>query len=1859
MLMRLARLLCGLAFISAVWFAIGAPTAQTQNAPLSTNQSALPDVDLRMQTAASFIEPGGEPNAAISTKPLRLWAARTALSAASQATPNTIARRFVQARADAFRLSASEANTLTVAREYRTEHNGVTHVTLQQAHRGIPVFEGDVTTHIARDGEVIAASGSLVSRLAETINATAPTLTADQALRIAGDYAAVSSTSLQRQTLVGKATFKADKYERDVTPELVYFPLTNEATKDATRLAWQMTLWLRDTPDVYLLVIDAERGSLLYRRNLTNYEQAQNGPRGQVFTGESPRPNLPVITTNPPTVERVELPFRPAPFNGRETFTTGDPHFDWWNTRAPNDLISNNTSTYLDRDASPNQPDAPRLTVTDGIFNFALDLSGTPTGSDNQKSAQANLFYWTNRYHDILYQFGFNEAAGNFQTDNFTFGGRGNDAVLAEAQDGSGTNNANFSSPADGNAGRMQMYLWTGTPQRDGDFDQNVIIHELTHGLSTRLVAGLNGLQGGGMGEGWSDYFGIVLLAKEGDDLNGNYAVGQYATGNYTRGIRRFPYSTNTSVYPYNYGDVKLTNGVHPTGEIWCNTLLEMRAALIRQYGFQEGQRQSIQLVVDGMKLSPRTPSFVDARNGILLADKVNNGGANQCLLWQAFGKRGLGYLTESLSANDNFPLENFDAPPACNPAGTLTLDRKSYLSGETVRVSLGDRNVTGTVRVKVVSLPSGDEETYTLTPDTVFNGAYNGAIRISNSAVQKGDGIVQASLTARDRLRVSYEDVDNGAGAAQTIVKEFLLAGENRLYEDDFESGNRGWLPMEITSTWALTNTRAASGVTSFTDSPGANYPNNASYSLLSPRFDFSRMDGVTLAFTHSYAFENLFDYGFVEASTDDGATWRRMASYTGTLAAFTPARVSLDGFAGMNNVRLRFRIESDPGTVGDGWYVDDIRVIGRQSDVAALPPNAAYAPVITEAVNAFGAPAGGNTVRIIGANFSESADTTVFFGARAATNVTVLGQGVLTCTVPAATALGAVTIRLDNRFGSAQLVNGYLYYQSSITPATPTVSSLTPEAGSVRGGTVVTVLGNNFTPDTRLQFGTLAVTTPQFITSQMLRVTTPAATTNGAVNVLVSHGLNLLATLPNAFNYNAPTPPMVDLLSPNGGEQIFTGTTITVRWRSRDNRALTRHRVELHTGEGAARRKVVDLATELPGSAQSFNWNVSTGLVAGTSFTLRVAALDDEGAETEAFSSSVFSLARRWQAASAIAQSVQRPAVTSDGQNLFVFGGRAGTASSATIATAQRLRLDQTPPTVEPLAAMPVGLNAADAAYLNGKIYIAGGLNAQVAIEQTLFVYDVATNAWTTAAAPPTDDFLYALVADPVRNALYRIGGLGFVSNAAARSVWRYTPQTDRWDEMPPMTTPRSAHEAALINGKLYVCGGAATTEVFDFDAQRWTTLANIPVPRQYSLNGLAQTANGRALWLIAGGETLTSTTPLGDVMAYDLANNRWFPLDGSFGLITARSLTAGTTINNQLYAVAGFNGAANIASVERLPLNNLVVMNPNTPPLLVTPATTLAFVGQEISFEVNGYDPMRDNALTLTAQNLPTGATFASTSNSDGSVTGRFRWTPSAEVANRDATISFTVSDGQLSDTRAITLRVKNAAPLAAVNAANYRAGQVAAEQICAAFAANLGTSTSLAQTLPLPGTLGGTTVTVNGIAAQLFFVSPTQINFLMPPAVGLGSAQVVIRTAQEVYSVGTVEVVPSVPAIFTNNAQGSGAAAALATPDGATYQSAPFDITIGGRPNYLLLFATGIRRATTEFPNDGNGIAETVRATIEGQSANVIYAGAQGSLVGLDQLNIEFPPSLAGRGARDVEVVITVSGVEANRVTVRIK
>jgi extracellular elastinolytic metalloproteinase len=145
-------------------------------------------------------------------------------------------------------------------------------------------------------------------------------------------------------------------------------------------------------------------------------------------------------------------------------------------TRGNNGIAQTNPSggsSYLNN----YRPDAPNL-------KFEYDYSPSMSNpSDYVAASVTQLFYTANKYHDLLYALGFTEKAGNFEVNNHGQGGVGNDFVILNAQDGSGTNNANFATPPDGQSGRMRMYLWTVTsPRRDCAFEAGVIIHEYTHG---------------------------------------------------------------------------------------------------------------------------------------------------------------------------------------------------------------------------------------------------------------------------------------------------------------------------------------------------------------------------------------------------------------------------------------------------------------------------------------------------------------------------------------------------------------------------------------------------------------------------------------------------------------------------------------------------------------------------------------------------------------------------------------------------------------------------------------------------------------------------------------------------------------------------------------------------------------------------------------------------------------------------------------------------------------------------------------------------------------------------------------------------------------------------------------------------------------------------------------------------------------------------------------------------------------------------------------------------------------------------------------------------------------------------------
>lgn len=240
---------------------------------------------------------------------------------------------------------------------------------------------------------------------------------------------------------------------------------------------------------------------------------------------------------------------------------------------------------------------------------------------------------------------------------------------------------------------------------------------------------------------------------------------------------------------------------------------------------------------------------------------------------------------------------------------------------------------------------------------------------------------------------------------------------------------------------------------------------------------------------------------------------------------------------------------------------------------------------------------------------------------------------------------------------------------------------------------------------------------------------------------------------------------------------------------------------------------------------------------------------------------------------------------------------------------------------------------------------------------------------------------------------------------------------------------------------------------------------------------------------------------------------------------------------------------------------------------------------------------------------------------------------------------------------------------ARPLANVSAASYQGNQFSREQIVAAFGTNLATRNQAATTVPLPTTLAGTTVSIKDSAgvehnAQLFFVSANQVNYLMPVGVALGPATVTITNASnsDNVSLAIIQLATIAPGVFTANANGRGVAAAQVLrvfPNGSQryepvmrldpatnrFVTLPIEFGPPSERIYLLLYCTGLR-----YRSSLNNVTAVVGTT----SVTTMFAGAQGSLSGLDQINLQLTPSLSV--VPNPTVLLTVDGVPSNSVQI---
>ncbi|KAH6600159.1 hypothetical protein BASA61_002339 [Batrachochytrium salamandrivorans] len=303
----------------------------------------------------------------------------------------------------------------------------------------------------------------------------------------------------------------------------------------------------------------------------------------------------------------------------------------------------------------------PFETTTLGMFNRVFDPTSPPQTLKNLVAGIINAFYVTNTFHDITYQYGFTEKAGNFQRNNFDRGGIEDDPAIINVQGSKKRNYAEFNTYLDGHPGVLNLHIFTATePNRDPALDNTILTHELGHGLSDRLTGGartkmcMGEIESEGLSEGYSDVITLILTAKPEDTRNTKKVIAEYVKGD-SRGSRRYPYTTNMRFNPLKYQDAVGEKNPYRIGEIWAVMLFEVYWNLVEKYGFsanlhdatqEKGNIMFLQLFVGTLMIQPCDPTFASARDAMLAADDAYYGGIHKHLIIKGFAKRGFGSIS-------------------------------------------------------------------------------------------------------------------------------------------------------------------------------------------------------------------------------------------------------------------------------------------------------------------------------------------------------------------------------------------------------------------------------------------------------------------------------------------------------------------------------------------------------------------------------------------------------------------------------------------------------------------------------------------------------------------------------------------------------------------------------------------------------------------------------------------------------------------------------------------------------------------------------------------------------------------------------------------------------------------------------------------------------------------------------------------------------------------------------------------------------------------------------------------------------------------------------------------------------------
>ncbi|MEM7105143.1 MAG: M36 family metallopeptidase [Bacteroidota bacterium] len=480
----------------------------------------------------------------------------------------------------------------------------------------------------------------------------------------------------------------------------------------------------------------------------------------------------------------------------------------------------------------------------------------------------------------------------------------------------------------------------------DSDLDNGVIVHEYGHGLTNRLVGGPANRDCLGnqeqAGEGWSDWLALMMTMTPTDIGLDPRGIGTYVSLESPRGpgIRPYPYSNNHFVNPHTYRNINTEFYPHGSGSVMAAMLWDLTWGLVDNYGFDPdlyhgtaGNNMAFQLVIDGLKLIPCEPGYVDIRDGILLADSINYAGANQCLIWDIFAQRGLGFGADQGSSQSRADgTESFILPPSCIQELTLekSVSADQALPGDTITFTINVFNGSSqTLTNNIV------RDTFPPGIDYVV-GSINCGANFSNGILT----IPMGTLDPQEEVECTFQ---------ATIDESFFT---NYLFFDDMENGESNWVISHGLgdADWELRQAVAASGEYAWF----ASNVNNISdqYLTLATPITLTGTD-LKLRFLHNFRTEALYDGGVVEISAN-GGPWEdlgphiQLNGYSGLLNPDNPLGereafwgssngyiktiVDLQSYQGQQ-VLIRFRLATDGAFGNSGWRVDDVSIANEHT--------------------------------------------------------------------------------------------------------------------------------------------------------------------------------------------------------------------------------------------------------------------------------------------------------------------------------------------------------------------------------------------------------------------------------------------------------------------------------------------------------------------------------------------------------------------------------------------------------------------------------------------------------------------------------------------------------------------------------------------------------------------------------------------------------------------------------------------------------------------------------------------------------------------------------------------------------------